>query len=458
MEDISDTELEDDLQALTVTELHTFMLSTAARYTTEAKSTKTNRIHAIIARNPIEVIRPLQEKGHQVRLSKLSKHKKRLREYEEERRIRRRLEPPQVAYTHPSPSYDTAHFLDLPSEDERKACFREFYEATSNEAVQLATCGVCARWLMKRKSRITTIPLSAVPHPERLRPKSELEHPAQVLTHGMLLDSSAITSDDDGRPSEVNVCGECLDGLKKENTTAPPKYSLANNLWIGEIPWELRRLTVPEQLLIALLYPRVFVFKMWPKKAEGIRAENTQRGMRGTVSTYEQDIRGIAAMTQGKLMPRPPSILSSIITVTFIAKGRLPKSWLYNTFRVRRHAVRAALIWLKTNNTKYYGDIEISDTHLQQLPEDGVPEEIIANVHQSEDVGIVDQESEGYVPREEEGPDHGERFVCGHLYIVSCLSDEPLPFQQDGYTFVSDPEGDVDGESEFTPRHSVSTI
>ena len=33
-------------------------------------------------------------------------------------------------------------------------------------------------------------------------------------------------------------------------------------------------------------------------------------------------------MVQGKLMPCPPTILASLITITFIAVGQIPKNWL----------------------------------------------------------------------------------------------------------------------------------
>lgn len=397
-DDLNPAELTKDLDALTVNDLKTFMKTSPSQYTRENTSSKAHRIQAIIAGNTQSALRSLQQKGREVRLSKLAhkeQSRKRRAEYDAERCTRARVGS--------EVGYDPAQFLDLPTEQQRLSCYREFYEATGNDAVQMATCGVCARWLLRRRSQVITLPITSLPHSERLIPKPETAHPAQSLTNGMLLEASGLVAGDDGQLNLVNVCGECWDALRKENISAPPKFSLANNLWVGSVPWELRRLSIPEQLLIAHLYPRVFVFKMWPKKSEGIGEESTQRGMRGTVSTFEQDIRGIAAMTEGKLMPRPAAILASIITVTFIAKGRLPKSWLYNTFRVRRQAVLSALLWLRHNNQKYYGNIEISDDHLAQLPEDGVPEEIIANVHQSEDVGIVDEESQGYVPREEEG-------------------------------------------------------
>ena len=87
--------------------------------------------------------------------------------------------------------------------------------------------------------------------------------------------------------------------------------------------------------------------------------------------------------------------------MTFIGLGELPKAWIHSTFRVRRKVVHNTLFWLKENNPKYYGDIEISDSHLKELPEDSVPEEITSILRQSDDVGMIEQESAGYVPQDD---------------------------------------------------------
>ncbi|KAI5985260.1 hypothetical protein EDD15DRAFT_2176074 [Pisolithus albus] len=188
----------------------------------------------------------------------------------------------------------------------------------------------------------------------------------------------------------VSVCASCLTELKQQKE-GPPRHSLANNLWIGDIPWELKTLTFPEQLLIALAYPCVFVFKLFPKRIQGNRDVTTlQRAMRGNVTSYELDMEGISSMIEGKLMPRPPVILASLIAVSFIGVGDLPKHWIRSMFRVRRQAVCNALLWLKRNNPKYYGNIEISDERLQTLPQDDVPTEISGVIRQSEDVGVTE--------------------------------------------------------------------
>ncbi|KAF7349988.1 ATP-dependent DNA helicase [Mycena venus] len=119
----------------------------------------------------------------------------------------------------------------------------------------------------------------------------------------------------------------------------------------------------------------------------------------GTVSTYDLDSDGIASMLAGDLMPRPPAVLASVISVTYIGRGNLPKNWLRSTFRVRRKAVSDALCWLKENNPKYYGHIKIDSSRLAALLEDDVPLAVTSLVRQSTDTGIVDRESTGYVTR-----------------------------------------------------------
>ena len=292
---------------------------------------------------------------------------------------------------------DDGEFLELPSEAALKSCYRQFYEATSNAALEHKVCAVCARERSRQLDGIEDVYLEDIPSPLRLVPRQS--HPCHTLFDGMLLSPKGIVRQE-GR-SVANICRDCFGDLKK-NLLLPPKFSLANNLWIGEVPMELSTLTFPEQLLIAHLYPRVYVFKLFPKSGGG-SAEGLQRGMRGNVSTYELNANAVLEMVEGKLMPRPPAVLSSLISITYIGLGRVPRNWIHSTFRVRRYHIARALAWLKANNPKYYGDVVISQQQLNQLPEDDVPDEILGVIRKLDDVGIVDQESAGYVRTDEIG-------------------------------------------------------
>ena len=59
------------------------------------------------------------------------------------------------------------------------------------------------------------------------------------------------------------------------------------------------------------------------------------------------------------------------------------------------------LHWLKENNQKYYEKIKLDPQRLRALPEENIPQEIIDIVHQSNNMGVVDQESDRYVLSEE---------------------------------------------------------
>lgn len=252
---------------------------------------------------------------------------------------------------------------------------------------------MCAQECGVQDNTIVIIPLSLIPNSACLIPTHC--HRVHDLYDSRLLEPAGLVGDD-GDPI-VSVCHQCLEELKKTGHN-PPKMSLANDLWIGCTPWPLQLLTFPEQLLIAQLYPRVYVFKLFPKCQQAVRnMASLQRAMRGNVSTYKLNTEVIASMVEGNLMPCPPAILASLISVMFIALGEVPRKWLHSTFRVHWQAIWDALHWLKDNNPKYYGNIKISSSQIEALPEDDVPVEVTAIIHQSEDIGVLDEENDSYV-------------------------------------------------------------
>jgi len=292
--------------------------------------------------------------------------------------------------------YDSTKYLELPTRAEVRAAYKVFYQATSSSSVQSAICGICARECGPLDEQVMTYSLEALPNPHRLAPLKQ--HPLHDLYNGKLLEPAGVVGD--AGHYMVNACSTCLDDLTKKKDV-PPQFALANNLWIGSVPWQIQVLSFPEQLLVSLIYPRVFVFKLFPKKVGGIRDLSTlQRAMRGNVTSYAMDTTGVADMVEGRMLPRHPRLLASLISVTYVGPGELPKPWLQKIFCVRRHTVHAALKWLKANNP-YYADIDISHANLEDLPEDDVPYEISTTMRQSTDVSIIDQENNGYVPDDE---------------------------------------------------------
>ena len=289
---------------------------------------------------------------------------------------------------------DWMHFMDIPTIDDVRRCHQDFLSATGGAATHHATCAVCGRERLERDAKFTHFPLSKIPNGHRLRPSTP--HVAHELRNGMLLECAGIIAGEGGAEDAVRICGDCKAELLEEEQEYPPDLSLANGLWVGQIPWELAILSLPEQLLVAHVYPRVFVFKLHPVNLQNVfPSANCQRAMRGNVSSYALDPGGISNMLTGRMMPRPPSILASIIAITFFGRGNLPRHKLRSLFQVRRHVVLRALQWLKLHNA-YYAAIDIDYITLDTLPEDDVPEEIMGLIRQSEDVDAMEREREGY--------------------------------------------------------------
>ncbi|KAG9095744.1 hypothetical protein FRC07_011040, partial [Ceratobasidium sp. 392] len=103
-------------------------------------------------------------------------------------------------------------------------------------------------------------------------------------------------------------------------------------------------------------------------------------------------------MINGDLMPQRPAILASVLSVTFIGRGKILNPASLRLFHVRREMVREALLWLKYNNKKYYGNITIDPTRLAELPADEVPPAIATNIQCKDSDAMIEAESEGYVP------------------------------------------------------------
>jgi len=143
--------------------------------------------------------------------------------------------------------------------------------------------------------------------------------------------------------------------------------------------------------------------------------ETQQRALKGNVTTFDLNMDKIGHMLSGGLMPQLPEVLCSVLSVCYVGSQPLSQESLHSTFRVRRQAVADTLLWLKSNNTKYYGDITLDLSHLERLPADGVPDEILATIRQDGIAEHADMEEEGYVPHD----DVLGEFSIGTLYYYA---------------------------------------
>ena len=115
-----------------------------------------------------------------------------------------------------------------------------------------------------------------------------------------------------------------------------PKFTLNNNLWLGEPSLLLCKLTFTENLLIARHYTRCYIFKLYPKDGSlGHDCTHLQCAMAGNVMLYKVVTSGVVSMLEGALLPQGAGTLSSVLAITFIGTCKLPSDWLTRTFKVR---------------------------------------------------------------------------------------------------------------------------
>lgn len=343
------------------------------------KETKDNIIEKII-KCPTETRQEVREKLNRYR-------NKRSREVSPERREIR---------IHSTEALDGEFLKSVPKEICNERISR-FISRTDNESLQMDICGVCAR--EKSVHAVETLLLDDVPNIHLLRP--ETPHHAHDHSHGFLLhkprtrSGAPVAVPEDIQQANVVVCNDCMRDLKKNKL---PLFSLANGMWIGDIPHELAVLSLPERVLVARFFPAAHVVKLYPKR-KNAKYWNTERlnsGVKGNVSTYWLDPDSISDMIQGDIMPPDSRILAATIGVTIVGPQNLPERTLPGFLRVRRGRVDSALKWLKHNNP-LYADITISEGRLNQLPEDDIPREIISTARFSADTSKLETERSGYV-------------------------------------------------------------
>lgn len=298
--------------------------------------------------------------------------------------------------------------MKTPSKEDIDRLILDFITATAQDKLAVSTCGSCAQECTV--PAVHSKKYSDLPNADLLKPYTP--HTAHVLWNGLLICSKALSADG----QSLNVCNDCYASLLKGRK---PALSLANDMWVGDVPYQLRNLHIAERLMIAKGFPSAYVVKLYPKKKGSAKWGTESQfysGMRGNVTTYKMDPVQMASLICDNVLPHRSSVLPAIIGVTFVGPKGFPLHGLPGMFRIRRWRIREALVWLKTNNP-LFSDIVISEERLAELPEDGVPEEIIVTAKYSTDVESLNREGESYIPDIE-----GEMEEGIYLYFMNKIN------------------------------------
>jgi hypothetical protein len=220
----------------------------------------------------------------------------------------------------------------------------DFCANTSPKVFEKAGCAVCGKLTpiceMEELSDVENINLLKVDGVTR-KARCESSDPVRELRGPILA------------PDCNRVCLICVESLEKKKM---PALALANGLWVGKIPDELKNLTYAEQLLIA----RVRHNRCIVKVSSGMSK------MHANAISFSNPMPKIY-----NILPSPIEEMDEVLAFIYTGPCKPTKvDYQCTPLLVRCLKVSKALHWLKLNHVDYY-DCEISDKNLASYPEEG---------------------------------------------------------------------------------------
>ena len=260
------------------------------------------------------------------------------------------------------------------------------------EAIEKAGCAVCGRLVALKnlshlknvKNLLNILCAPAITRIERKKSTDKIR-----AYNGPVLDYQC-----------NRICDSCRATIRKNKV---PRNALARGFWIGPMPPELSSLRYMERMLIA----RVRHTCCFVTISSGMRK------MKANAIAFESPIPKVYAC-----LPPPRADMDDVLTVLFTGPCKpTSEDFKCTPLLVRRNHVANALQWLKLNHSDY-ADIDISETNLEEYPEDMPPISIEYRLSSSnktlEGTSVFDMD-------EEDGTDEGD---CP--FIVHGLTGENL--------------------------------
>lgn len=254
-----------------------------------------------------------------------------------------------------------------------------FCNDTCPSTFEEAGCAVCGRLVPKRdltELQAITCNMDPLKRDGVARLERKGKHQVWCFDQGPILDSDC-----------QHICRDCLRHLRKKSC---PPMALANGLWLGKVPEELKGLTFVEKMIVARIrHSRCIV-----------RVASGRYKLRANAISFQNPMPKIY-----EILPPPIAELDQVLACIFTGPCIPTEKDIQRTpLLVRRNKIGVAIKWLILNHVDYQ-HMELSTNNLNEYPIEGTPvtidyRESIVN-KDKESVSIHDNE-------DEEGTEEGD--------------------------------------------------
>ncbi|KAH6869345.1 hypothetical protein BKA70DRAFT_1102179, partial [Coprinopsis sp. MPI-PUGE-AT-0042] len=260
--------------------------------------------------------------------------------------------PPQAFPPDPTTKHDVAR------------CIRDYCRALEPSNIEYAGCCICAQLFLAKD----IVAFDLADYKEGLLDDVD---GISSLERGNTTDPIARCKGPVIVPGLDAVCKHCRDDLVRGNT---PKFALAKGFWLGDVPDELKDLTLAEKAMVC-------------------RVRRNRTLVRVSKGHFKMVANVIAlpcptAKVYARLPPRREE-MSDVIAVVFTGVKPPTDEDLGRTpVLVRRRKVLQALEWLKLNHIDY-GDLEIDHDALATYKSKDIPVGVLHRVVTLEEGNVL---------------------------------------------------------------------
>lgn len=262
-------------------------------------------------------------------------------------------------------------YLNPPTITETDHLISDFIYRLNEERLTNTHCMVCSRLVSSDDTEYLLV--KDIPNSHLLYPAVPYE--GHSLHLNMLLQQTTLHDTEQGKAGLV--CYVCLSALQDNRVPYP---SLANGMWIGDMPIEFRGLSLAEETMLCRWMDSVYEVYVWPEYGEdgvGGRVWNTRYVV--DIVDKPADRVDSGGRISDQCVPCSLDILASRIQIIWAGEDTYAPQHLPDLLNIRQTVVASAAEW-SDGHSLTLNNSGLMKIRLETLPSNGIPKEMLRSI------------------------------------------------------------------------------